>query len=109
MFQRDPSLVLRPADKAAHLRAFLQQHTDGRPVVLVGASLGGAKALDFAHTYPEVGRALDWSKGALPSHAWEQLHLTYGCGHSHGYPGVPEGPGPPDRDTRVDPGVMRRG
>lgn len=58
MFQRDPSLVLRPADKAAHLRAFLQQHTDGRPVVLVGASLGGAKALDFAHTYPELVRGV---------------------------------------------------
>ncbi|GIL63664.1 hypothetical protein Vafri_17694 [Volvox africanus] len=54
LFQSDPSLVIRPEDKAAHMRAFLEAHTDGRPVVLVGASLGGAKALDFAHTYPEL-------------------------------------------------------
>ncbi|KAG2491423.1 hypothetical protein HYH03_010211 [Edaphochlamys debaryana] len=53
-FAADPSLVIRPEDKAAHMRAFLEAHTDGRPVVLVGASLGGAKALDFAHTYPEL-------------------------------------------------------
>jgi pimeloyl-ACP methyl ester carboxylesterase len=55
LFASDPSRVIRPEDKVAHLRAFLEAHTDGRPVVLVGASLGGAKALDFAHTYPEVG------------------------------------------------------
>lgn len=54
LFQSDQSLAIRPEDKAAHLRAFLKTQTDGRPVVLVGASLGGAKALDFAHTYPEV-------------------------------------------------------
>ncbi|PNH09493.1 hypothetical protein TSOC_003872 [Tetrabaena socialis] len=57
LFASDPALVIRPADKAAHLRAFLAEHTDGRPVVLVGASLGGAKALDFAHAFPELVRA----------------------------------------------------
>ncbi|EFJ48735.1 hypothetical protein VOLCADRAFT_80939 [Volvox carteri f. nagariensis] len=59
LFQSDPSLVIRPEDKTAHLRAFLEAHTDReRPVVLVGASLGGAKALDFAHTYPQLVRGV---------------------------------------------------
>ncbi|GLC42581.1 hypothetical protein PLESTB_001116100 [Pleodorina starrii] len=59
VFASDPSLVIRPEDKAAHMRAFLEAHTDpDRPVVLVGASLGGAKALDFAHTYPELVKSV---------------------------------------------------
>lgn len=37
-----------------HLRAFWQQELDGRPVVVVGASLGGAVALDFARHCPEA-------------------------------------------------------
>ena len=37
-----------------HLRAFWEQELEGRPVVLVGASLGGAVALDFATTHPEA-------------------------------------------------------
>ncbi|KXZ48594.1 hypothetical protein GPECTOR_26g497 [Gonium pectorale] len=58
LFSKDKSLSIRPEDKAAHMAAFLEAHTDGRPVVLVGASLGGAKALDFAHTYPERVRSV---------------------------------------------------
>ena len=38
--------------KRAHLHAFWQQHLKGRPLVLVGASLGGAIAIDFAAAYP---------------------------------------------------------
>ena len=37
-----------------HLHAFWAQQLEGRPVVLVGASLGGAVALDFATTHPEA-------------------------------------------------------
>jgi pimeloyl-ACP methyl ester carboxylesterase len=37
-----------------HLRAFWEQQLRGRPVVLVGASLGGAVAIDFASTHPEA-------------------------------------------------------
>lgn len=31
---------------------------EGRPMVLVGASLGGAIALDFAHEFPEAVKKL---------------------------------------------------
>jgi len=41
-----------------HLHAFWRQQLDGAPVVLVGASLGGAVALDFAAAHPEAVRAL---------------------------------------------------
>lgn len=37
-----------------HLLAFWEQQLGGRPIVLVGASLGGAVALDFAATHPEA-------------------------------------------------------
>lgn len=52
----DESLKLSPAAKRAHLHRFWQQHIQ-RPMVLVGASLGGAVAIDFAVNYPEVGAA----------------------------------------------------
>ena len=37
-----------------HLHAFWKQQLDGRPVILVGASLGGAVAIDFASTHTEA-------------------------------------------------------
>ncbi|EOD31747.1 hypothetical protein EMIHUDRAFT_231364 [Emiliania huxleyi CCMP1516] len=37
-----------------HLLAFWEQQLRGRPVVLIGASLGGAVAIDFASTHPEA-------------------------------------------------------
>ncbi|CAM9698189.1 unnamed protein product, partial [Chrysoparadoxa australica] len=40
--------------KIAHLHAFWSQAMKGRPMVLVGASLGGGIAVDFAHRYPEA-------------------------------------------------------
>ena len=40
------------AAKRAHLHAFWQQQLGGRPLVLVGASLGGAIAIDFAAAFP---------------------------------------------------------
>jgi len=36
-----------------HLYAFWKQQLDSRPLILVGASLGGAVAIDFASTHPE--------------------------------------------------------
>ncbi len=41
-----------------HLHAFWRQQLGAAPVVLVGASLGGAVALDFAAAHPEAVRAL---------------------------------------------------
>jgi len=37
-----------------HLRAFVEQEFNGEPVLLVGASLGGAVALDMAHSHQEA-------------------------------------------------------
>lgn len=44
---------LSPGAIKLHLHSFWQQQI-GRPVVLVGASMGGAAAIDFALTYPEA-------------------------------------------------------
>ena len=52
-FAEDTSLPLSPQQKREHLFALWQQHV-GRPMVLLGASLGGAVALDFALHHPEV-------------------------------------------------------
>lgn len=44
-----------------HLSAFLEQHvlgTDDEPIILIGASLGGAAAIDFAAAYPSRVSAL---------------------------------------------------
>ncbi|CAN0058210.1 unnamed protein product [Choristocarpus tenellus] len=41
-----------PDAKRLHLKGFWDQVVGGRPMTLVGASLGGAIALDFAHTFP---------------------------------------------------------
>jgi pimeloyl-ACP methyl ester carboxylesterase len=45
-------IALGPPQKRAHLRAFLQQVV-GRPVTLVGTSLGGTVAIDYATNHPE--------------------------------------------------------
>ena len=37
-----------------HLRAFWEQELQGEPVIVVGASLGGAVAIDFAASHPEA-------------------------------------------------------
>jgi len=51
-------VVLGPKSKREHLRAFIEQHLNGRPVVLLGASVGGAIAMDFALHYPDAVRQL---------------------------------------------------
>lgn len=52
-FASAPDAVLTPAQKRAHLFAFWREKVR-RPMVLVGASLGGAVALDFALEHPEA-------------------------------------------------------
>lgn len=56
---RAPAAQERPAPlpsfaRPQHLLGFWQQQLGGRPMVLVGASLGGAIALDFAIHHPEA-------------------------------------------------------
>ncbi len=56
--------MLTPAQKSAHLLAFWREKVQ-RPMVLVGASLGGAIALEFAMQHPEVGSWLSWVTGTV--------------------------------------------
>lgn len=51
--QERPS-PLPPFSRPQHLLGFWRQQLGGRPMVLVGASLGGAIALDFAVHHPEA-------------------------------------------------------
>lgn len=50
---RTHSLPLAPSAIKEHLYSFWQQQVN-QPVVLVGASMGGAAAIDFALTHPEA-------------------------------------------------------
>lgn len=52
-FAQQPELNISPQQKREHLYSFWQQHIQ-RPMALVGGSLGGAIALDFALAYPEA-------------------------------------------------------
>lgn len=52
-FVEDPDLALGPRQKRDHLAAFLDQVVGAdQPIVLLGTSLGGAVALDFALHHP---------------------------------------------------------
>jgi len=52
--EADPGVAITPAVKRAHLRAFQQQVLGGRRMTLLGASLGGAVAIDFAYHHPDL-------------------------------------------------------
>ena len=43
-----------PAQKRAHLHAVWRELVGGRPAVVVGTSLGGTVAMDFALHYPQA-------------------------------------------------------
>jgi len=47
-----------PEQKRAHLEAFWREELNGRPITLLGCSLGGAVAIDFALSVPEAVKAL---------------------------------------------------
>ncbi|NJN75012.1 MAG: alpha/beta hydrolase [Synechococcaceae cyanobacterium RL_1_2] len=51
--ERRPTLPFSPEGIKTHLYEFWRSQIN-RPVVLVGASMGGATAIDFALTYPET-------------------------------------------------------
>lgn len=52
-YREDPEKRLSPQAIRDHLLAFCQQQI-GKPVVLVGASLGGMLAMDFVTEFPQV-------------------------------------------------------
>ncbi|KAF6256954.1 Alpha/Beta hydrolase protein [Scenedesmus sp. NREL 46B-D3] len=52
-FAANPDLTISPQQKREHLFSFWREHIQ-RPMVLVGSSLGGAIALDFALEYPQA-------------------------------------------------------
>lgn len=54
---RLPNLKINPQAIATHLYYFWKSLID-RPVILIGASMGGAAAIDFTLTYPEVVKKL---------------------------------------------------
>ena len=51
--ERLSDIAYNPQTITEHLYCFWRKAID-RPVVLVGASMGGAAAIDFTHTHPEV-------------------------------------------------------
>ena len=51
---QDPIPPIGPEAKREHLRAFVEQELQGKPIVLVGASISGAVAVDFALSYPHL-------------------------------------------------------
>lgn len=53
-----PGFSYGPDAKREHLRAYHEQIMGSRPMVVVGASIGGAIAIDFALQYPERVQAL---------------------------------------------------
>lgn len=79
--QRCPDLTFSPAEIKQHLYSTWQTLI-GQPMILVGASMGGAAALDFCLTYPEavaklilldsagIAAAPDMSKMMVPPLGW---------------------------------------
>ncbi|KAL1524655.1 hypothetical protein AB1Y20_019542 [Prymnesium parvum] len=59
-----------------HQYAFLKRQLDGQKVVLLGASLGGAVALDFAATYPECVAGMILMDAGGESYAQPEPFLT---------------------------------
>ena len=57
-FSGPPAREVSPESRREHLYQFWRQHLGGVPIVLVGASLGGAVAVDFALHHPEAVRGL---------------------------------------------------
>lgn len=55
--QRPPQAVFDPSQIKQHLYDFWQQFIQ-QPVILTGASMGGAAAIDFALTYPHAVKQL---------------------------------------------------
>jgi pimeloyl-ACP methyl ester carboxylesterase len=55
--ERLPGLSFSPAEIKTHLYSFWQTLIQ-QPVILVGASMGGAAAIDFTLSYPEVVQQL---------------------------------------------------
>lgn len=55
---RDNIPSIGPEAKREHLKAFVEQCLQGQPIILIGASISGAVALDFALAYPSLVKKL---------------------------------------------------
>lgn len=53
-----PGFTYGPSAKRSHLKAFVDQIVGPGPLIMVGASLGGAIVIDFALNYPESVQSL---------------------------------------------------
>jgi pimeloyl-ACP methyl ester carboxylesterase len=79
--ERSPSIEINPANIKSHLYHFWATMIH-RPIILVGASMGGAAAIDFALSYPQVVERLvlidsaGFTKGGKAMPLW-LAPLTY--------------------------------
>jgi len=73
---RPHNIAIKPDNIKAHLYAFWQQIIQ-RPIILLGASMGGAVAIDFAITYPEAVEKLILldSAGFAGGHGMDKLMI----------------------------------
>ncbi|NEO87813.1 MAG: alpha/beta hydrolase, partial [Spirulina sp. SIO3F2] len=68
--ERRPELTYNPEAIKAHIQAFWQTQIQ-QPVILVGASMGGAAAIDFTLSHPEAVRQLILIDSAgIPQRPW---------------------------------------
>lgn len=76
-FTQQPDLLISPQQKCEHLYSFWKQHIS-RPMALVGGSLGGAMALDFALAYPDAVEKLVLIDAQVCTHS--KQHVPGCCG-----------------------------
>ena len=66
-------------DIAEHIRCFAEQQLGSQPIVLVGASLGGAAAIDVAARYPDLVKGLILVDAGGESYASPSPDIVTAC------------------------------
>jgi pimeloyl-ACP methyl ester carboxylesterase len=74
-FAANPDVTLGPDQKRDHLRVFIQQVV-GRPVTLLGASLGGTVAIDFTLQHAELVERLVLCDAQVPLRIYMLMDRT---------------------------------